>query len=856
VRIIIIEELIKEDFLLTSSIKVVTISDQIVYFSMFRNCTDVFKLFQRLTNFAMKELLLEDGIHKLPKVKIKHQSLQRRCQSETRRTLDAHARICIIRSYFNLPGSSYFEFDTASSLVVPYEKQSLLIGRLYLWNNYISFTCNKRKIKLIIPVYTIETIDSIGYTGENFLRDAVLVHTEKRTHIFTNIAKLKEAYRILNQIVDLSKKRSCKENIDTDIDVGEPLLNNFKVRLAVDYDDQLDPLKKNDKKQHLRSKSELCRYETLKNDWLNHFEKYGEGVSLYRTNETLKLLIRGISPEFRRELWMSLTMASSEMHLNLGVYGKILKNANMNTFVSYSIDRDVERSLPEHPAYQNTKGTGALRTLLNVYAWKNPRIGYCQSMNFVGSILLLYLNAEESMWLLSCICENMLPDYYSNKLIGALIDMEVFKELLERFLPQIYKTIADMDLLYIYIMSWFLSIFNSVLSFRLTLRIMDVFFYDGVRVLFMLSLTILMNVGPLLINASAEEAYKTLKNFLESIGLKDDFKSSKTIYLEDLLTCSYAKCSSITIQEIESLRIKYQIGIVQTVEDSMMKIVVRSTLDYSDLKKSIVEKVYLLYRKTLIKFRKLSPDSQLVHEKYDVSKPYYDQNRIEWKHFENLVCIIFTFENSQPMLREIFGYFDMDMNNQINLLDFIWVVQYVCYSSVTEKLAFVYSLSVYDENIRKAAKEQDDVLKLGKNKLFLQSKSIVRQKYVPNTSYKMNYLQFDKFCHYLSNIFGKNLNFNEFNSSLQKFKALILDIFDSNIDNTDDKSIDSVGESTICNNSLRPTPQKYNEKFPIETTIQFTHVQASFHMFDYLIQALERVIDIEMVIDQSRKLYK
>lgn len=98
-----------------------------------------------------------------------------------------------------------------------------------------------------------------------------------------------------------------------------------------------------------------------------------------RYPQCTRLIQVGLPNRLRGEMWETLSGSLYLRYANPNVYQSILKeHEGQVTMSTEEIEKDLNRSLPEYPAYQTDTGISALRRVLTAYSWKNPELGYCQ----------------------------------------------------------------------------------------------------------------------------------------------------------------------------------------------------------------------------------------------------------------------------------------------------------------------------------------------------------------------------------------------------------------------------------------------------------------------------------------------
>lgn len=229
----------------------------------------------------------------------------------------------------------------------------------------------------------------------------------------------------------------------------------------------------------------------------SRWDDFMKGVNKVRKSRRVKRFVRkGIPTGLRAQVWVDTSGARKKMKLNPGSYQKLLaENTTIDEMTMHSIQTDIDRTFPDNICFSSTINDlrPALLNVLIAYAKHNPRIGYCQGLNYIAGLMLLIVNKEEAaFWLLDVIVGNLLPDYYAKDMLGLQIEQETLREVVRLKLPALFEHIEKLGVSYtIFSTKWFICLYIDVLPIETVLRIWDCLFYEGSKVILRVALTLL-----------------------------------------------------------------------------------------------------------------------------------------------------------------------------------------------------------------------------------------------------------------------------------------------------------------------------------------------------------------------------
>jgi len=242
---------------------------------------------------------------------------------------------------------------------------------------------------------------------------------------------------------------------------------------------------------------------------------------------------KGFPPEWRGAMWWFYANGQKKLEQMPGLYASLVarvRQGELNKDDREAIERDLDRTFPDNihfrpdPTPEDPEAVDQeephivqdLREVLQCFALNNPHIGYCQSLNFIAGLLLLFMkqDVEKVFILLTIITQYHLPGAHARNLANT--EVNVLMMLIKDYLPKVWASINDTDLINnglgshvhpdskfqrqptvaLSCTSWFMSLFVGVLPIEVVLRVWDAFLYEGPRALFRYALAIFEHGEP------------------------------------------------------------------------------------------------------------------------------------------------------------------------------------------------------------------------------------------------------------------------------------------------------------------------------------------------------------------------
>lgn len=193
------------------------------------------------------------------------------------------------------------------------------------------------------------------------------------------------------------------------------------------------------------------------------------------------------------------------------------------------------------------------------------------------------MSESQAFFLLSVLCDRLLPGYYSTTMYGTLLDQKVFESLVEKTMPVLWEHLSKSDVqLSVVSLPWFLSLYINSMPLVFAFRVLDVFFLEGPKVLFQVGLAILRINGEELLDIQDDGAFiSVLKSYFsrldESAHPRSENPKLRAITrFQELMVVAFKEFSGITHSTITETREKHKDAVLENIENFAKRTSIRN----------------------------------------------------------------------------------------------------------------------------------------------------------------------------------------------------------------------------------------------------------------------------------------
>ena len=194
-----------------------------------------------------------------------------------------------------------------------------------------------------------------------------------------------------------------------------------------------------------------------------------------------------------------------------------------------------------------------------------------------------YMSESQAFFLLSALCDRLLPGYYSTTMYGTLLDQRVFESLVEKTMPILWEHLVKSDVqLSVVSLPWFLSLYINSMPLIFAFRVLDVFFLEGPKVLFQVGLAILRINGEDLLDITDDGAFiSTLKTYFSRLEESahpnsENEKLRAVTKFQELMVVAFKEFAGITQSMISEQRAKHKDAVLDNIESFAKRTSIRN----------------------------------------------------------------------------------------------------------------------------------------------------------------------------------------------------------------------------------------------------------------------------------------
>ena len=331
---------------------------------------------------------------------------------------------------------------------------------------------------------------------------------------------------VTKEKLDLAEKINFKNNTDKLVETDE-------FGFLKSQDEKGNENNNNNKGQKRSKDSKITKEELLKiNARTEKWQYMLEHYKTYQSIKRFKLKSRtrkGIPDNLRSYVWQ--LFAGKDKLVEKGLFEKLDKEP-IDENSELSIIKDLDRTYPLCQLFKEKYGKGQrnLFRVLSNYSKYNKNIGYVQGLGYLAALFLIYMDEESAFYMLHAVIKNYemeglyLPGFPDlKKKFYVLLNLE------KKFIPEIYNILKrDEALPSFYASEWFMCLFCKKVKPNILVRIIDVFLYEGYKVIYRFAIAFLkMKENDFIKNPSGIfYSSVTLKKLFENIEVEELFKEA------------------------------------------------------------------------------------------------------------------------------------------------------------------------------------------------------------------------------------------------------------------------------------------------------------------------------------------